>query len=259
METLEQLYAEMAKQTAQRITDGLAEWTAFLAFAGRLYKYPFDQQLMIYSQCPNAVACASEEVWTKRMKRRIRWGSVSIPIIDNTGKTPAMRYVFDISDTEDGAGSRRPRLWRYGEECYGAVSAALEKRFGRVEGDDMATKLEAISGRLARERWNDRRETVLEAVPGSFLEEYDDFNVEAAFCRAASVSAAYALMSRCNLEPDERFRHDDFLSVFDFNTSAVIFALGGAVSESAEQALREIEKAVKSYERVRIPSGDCHC
>ena len=99
METLEQLYAEMAKQTAQRITDGLAEWTAFLAFAGRLYKYPFDQQLMRYSQCPNAVACASEEVWTKRMKRRIRWGSVSIPIIDNTGKTPAMRYVFDIADT----------------------------------------------------------------------------------------------------------------------------------------------------------------
>ena len=62
-------------------------------------------------------------------------------------------------------------------------------------------------------------------------------------------------MSRCNLEPDEHFRHDDFLSVFDFNTAATVFALGNAVSESAEQALREIEKAVKSYGRVRIPSG----
>ena len=98
-------------------------------------------------------------------------------------------------------------------------------------------------------------EDILDAVPGSFLEEYDALNVEVSFQSAVSVSAAYALMYRCNLEPDEHFRHDDFLSVFDFNTAAVVFALGHAVSESAEQALREIEKAVKSYGRVRIPSG----
>ena len=257
MEIQERLYAEIAEQTACRITNDLDEWTAFLAFAGRLYKYPFDQQLMIYAQCPNALACASEEVWTKRMKRRIRWGSVSIPVVDNTGKTPVLRYVFDLSDTEEVVGSRRPWLWECREECHDAVSAALEKRFGRVEGDDMAAKLEAISGRLARERWNDRRETVLEAVPGSFLEELDALNVEVAFQRAASVSVAYALMSRCGLELEERFGHDDFLNVFDFNTAATVFALGNAVSESVGGVLREIEKAVKSYERVRVLSGGC--
>lgn len=250
-----QLYVEMLERTARRITNSFAEWTAFLAFAGRLYKYPFDQQLMIYAQRPNAVACASEEVWTKRMKRRIRRGSMSVPVIDNTGKTSVTRYVFDISDTEEGTGSLRPQIWRYREECYGAVSEALEKRFGRADGDDMAEKLETLSKRLARECWDNRREDILDAVPGSFLEEYDALNVEVSFQSAVSVSAAYALMYRCNLEPDEHFRHDDFLSVFDFNTAAVVFALGHAVSESEEQVLREIEKAVKSYERVRVPSG----
>ena len=183
---------------------------------------------------------------------------MSVPVVDNTGTTPALRYVFDLSDTEADVGSRVPWLWKYREEYYGAVSAALEKRFGPAAGDDMETKLEEISKRLARECWDNRREDILDAVPGSFLEEYDALNVEVSFQSAVSVSAAYALMYRCNLEPDEHFRHDDFLSVFDFNTAAVVFALGHAVSESAEQTLREIEKAVKSYGRVRIPSSGHH-
>lgn len=248
-------YAELTERTALRITNSLADWTAFLAFAGRLYKYPFDQQLMIYAQRPNAVVCAPEALWTKRMKRRIREGCLSVPVVDNTGMTPVLRYVFDIADTEEGANSRRPQLWRYRQECYNAVSAALEKRFGSAADDDMETKLEDISKSLALECWNDRREEILEAVPGSFLKEYDALNVEISFRNAASVSMAYSVMSRCNLEPEKRFRHDDFLNVFNFNTPAVIFQLGNAVSESAEQALREIEKAVKNYERVRIPSG----
>ncbi|MBR0281595.1 MAG: hypothetical protein IJQ81_08390 [Oscillibacter sp.] len=248
-------YAELIERTARRITNSLADWTAFLAFAGRLYKYPFDQQLMIYAQRPNAVACAPETLWTKRMKRRIREGCLSVPVVDNTGTTPVLRYVFDLSDTEADVGSRVPWLWKYREEYYGAVSEALEKRFGPVIGDDMETKLEEISKRLALECWNDRREDILDAVSGSFLEEFDALNVEISFRNAASVSMAYSMMSRCGLEPEKYFRHDDFLSVFNFNTPAVMSPLGNAVNESAEQALREIEKAVKSYERARALSG----
>ena len=248
-------YAELTERTARRVTSSLADWTAFLAFAGRLYKYPFDQQLMIYAQRPNAVACAPEILWTKRMKRRIREGCLSVPVVDNTGTTPVLRYVFDLSDTEADVGSRVPWLWKYREEYYGAVSEALEKRFGPVIGDDMETKLEEISKRLALECWNDRREDILDAVSGSFLEEFDALNVEISFRNAASVSMAYSMMSRCGLEPEKYFRHDDFLSVFNFNTPAVMSPLGNAVNESAEQALREIEKAVKSYERARALSG----
>ena len=257
MATKEQRYAQATEQVACQVADSFEDWTGFLAMAGRLYKYPFDQQLMIYAQRPNAVACAPEILWTKRMKRRIREGCLSVPVVDNTGTTPVLRYVFDLSDTEAGVGSRVPWLWKYREEYYGAVSEALEKRFGPAAGDDMETKLEDISKSLALECWNDRREDILEAVPGSFLEEYDALNVEIAFRSAASVSMAYSMMSRCSLEPEKHFRHDDFLNVFNFNTPAVMSRLGNAVSESAEQVLREIEKAVKSYERARVPSGDC--
>ena len=249
MATKEQRYAQATERAACQVTDSFEDWTEFLKMAGRLYKYPFDQQLLIYAQRPEAVACAGADVWEQRMRRRIRDGSRSIVIVDNSGKTPVLRYLFDVSDTEGGADARQPWLWEYREEHYGAVSAALAKRFGRSGEDDMAARLDEISERLAQEFWNDHKEDILDAVPGSFLEEYDEFNVEAAFCRAASASMAYALMSRCNLEPDEYFQHDDFLSVFDFNTPDVISALGSAFSEGSEEILREIERAVKQYER----------
>ena len=249
MATKEQRYAQATERAACQVTDSFEDWTEFLKMAGRLYKYPFDQQLLIYAQRPDAVACASEEIWVQRMKRRIRDGSRSIVVVDNSGTTPVLRYLFDVSDTEGGADARHPQLWEYREEHYGAVSAALEKRFGRSGEDDMAARLDEISERLAQEFWNDHREDILDAVPGSFLDGFDEFNVEASFCRAASVSMAYALMSRCNLEPDEYFQHDDFLSVFDFNTPEVISALGSAVSGRGAEVLREIEKAVKQHER----------
>lgn len=56
-------------------------------------------------------------------------------------------------------------------------------------------------------------------------------------------------MSRCGLNPGDYFEHEDFLSVFDFNTRDTIAVLGSAVSNSSEQILRQIAVTVKNYER----------
>lgn len=45
-----QFYEQMAARTAEQITGSYQEWTAFLATAARLYKYPYHEQLMIYAQ-----------------------------------------------------------------------------------------------------------------------------------------------------------------------------------------------------------------
>lgn len=42
-----QMYEQMADQTAKQVTGSFGEWTAFLETMGRLYKYPFHEQLMI--------------------------------------------------------------------------------------------------------------------------------------------------------------------------------------------------------------------
>ena len=244
-----QFYTQMADHTAKQVTGSFGEWTAFLETMGRLYKYPFHEQLMIFAQKPNATACADYDLWNKQMGRYVRRGSKGIALIDTTGDNPRLKYVFDVSDTGGREHSRRLNLWEYKDEQQDAVTAALENRFG-VSGDKgLADQLEQIASKLVTEYWNDNRRDILGILEDSFLEEYDDYNVEVAFRNAATVSTTYALMSRCGLNPGDYFEHEDFLSVFDFNTRDTIAVLGSAVSNSSEQILRQIAITVKNYER----------
>lgn len=49
-----QAFAQLAENTAKQITGNLAEWTGFLTIVGRLYRYTYYEQLMIYAQRPDA-------------------------------------------------------------------------------------------------------------------------------------------------------------------------------------------------------------
>ena len=242
-------YAQMADRTAKQVTGSFGEWTAFLETMGRLYKYPFHEQLMIFAQKPNATACADYDLWNKQMGRYVRRGTKGIALIDTSGDNPRLKYVFDVSDTGGRANSRQVNLWEYRDEHQDAVTAALENRFGVSGEKGLADQLEQIASKLVTEYWNDNRRDILGILEDSFLEEYDDYNVEVAFRNAATVSTTYTLMSRCGLDPGDYFEHEDFLSVFDFNTRDTIAVLGSAVSNSSEQILRQIAITVKNYER----------
>ena len=244
-----QFYTQMADRTARQVTGSFGEWTAFLETMGRLYKYPFHEQLMIFAQKPNATACADYDLWNKQMGRYVRRGSKGIALLDTTGDNPRLKYVFDVSDTGGRENSRRLNLWEYKNEYNDAVTAALESRFGVSGEKGLADQLEQIASKLVTEYWNDNRRDILGILADSFLEEYDDYNVEVAFRNAAAVSTTYALMSRCGLNPGDYFEHEDFLSVFDFNTRDTIAVLGSAISNSSEQILRQIAITVKNQER----------
>ena len=243
-------YAQMAEDTAKQITGSYQSWTAFLQTAARLYKYPYLEQLMIFAQRPDATACAEYGLWTDTMGRYIRRGSKGIGLVDMDGNTPHVRFVFDVSDTGGREGSRRPYLWQINDQNIDVVHDTLQIQYDE-DAPNLNQQLESIAGKLASEYWNEHKRDILDIVDGSFLEEYDDFNVGAAFRQAASVSVAYMLMSRCGLEPQSYFQHEDFLSIFDFNTPEAVSALGSAVSEISETILRQIEAIVKNNERRR--------
>ena len=242
-------YAQMADHTAKQITGSFGEWTAFLETAARLYKYPFHEQLMIFAQRPDATACAEYDLWNNQMRRYVRRGSKGIALIDTRGENPRLRYVFDVSDTGGRENSRRLYFWAYRDDHREAVSNALEHRFGVSGENGFADQLEQIAHRLVSEYWNDNSRDILGILEDSFLEEYDDFNVGVQFRNAATVSTTYLLMSRCGLNPGDYFEHEDFLSVFDFNTRDTIAALGSVISNTSEQVLRQIEVTIKHYER----------
>lgn len=241
-----QFYAQLAAETARGLTDSLQTWTAFLETSARLYKYPYYEQLLIFAQKPEATACAGYEVWNETMNRYVRRGTKGIALIDSSGDTPRMKYVFDVSDTGGGANARRPFLWEYRPEHRDSVTTALEQRFGQSGSISLAFQLEAIAGELIESYWEEHQRDILGIVDGSFLEEYDEDNLRAVFKHAGTVSAAYMMMSRCGLDHSNYFTHEDFQPIFDFNTPRPWV--------SSER--RSARPANRSYDRSKSPSRD---
>ena len=250
MPTKAEMYAQMAEKVAVQLTGSWQEWAGFLTTAARLYKYPYHEQLMIYAQRPDATACAEYDLWNDRMGRYVRRGSKGIALVDDSGDRPRLRYVFDISDTGTREHSRTPWLWTMNEEHTAPVMAMLERNYD-VSGGDLAQQLADVAAKLAEEYWADHRRDILPIVDGSFLEEYDEYNIEVQFKSTAAVSITYALMSRCGLEPEQYFSHEDFMAIFDFNTPATVGALGTAVSQINQQVLRQIGVTIQNYERAK--------
>ena len=247
-----QFYAQLADQTAVEAAGSYQKWTALLRTMARVYKYPYHEQLMIFAQRPEATACADYEIWNKQMRRYVKRGSTGIALIDTSGDNPSLKYVFDVSDTGGRENSRRPYLFQYQQEHERSVTTALMDKFARQKTSTFPDLLEDISTQLAGDYWQEHKQDILDNIDGSFLEGYDEYNLQHTFLNAAAVSTTYTIMARCGLDPDERFEHLDFMPVFDFNTPQVIAALGSAVSQSSEAVLRQIEITVKKYEREKI-------
>ena len=251
-----QEYRQMADTAERQLTSSYKSWTQFLRTAARLYKYPYNEQVMIHAQRPDATACAEYDFWNKKMGRFVRRGSTGIALIDTSGQKPQLRYVFDVSDTGEREHSRPMHLWQFRTEHEGAVAAALERSYDVSGSDGIAEQIEKIASQLAREYWADYKRDILRNIDDSYLDGYDEFNTEVQFRNAAKVSITYMLMSRCGLEPEVYLEPEDFMPVFDFNTPATVAALGTAVSEISQQVLRQIEVAIRNYERERSQKND---
>ena len=260
-----QFYATLADRQTRQVTQSMGDWMGFLNTAGRLYKYPFDEQLMIHAQRPDAIACAPLEMWNKPMNRWVKRGSKGIALIDNTGGKSKLKYVFDVADTQDGRyNTRRPFLWSVKPENETAIIEALKgtcdiddetyegwdvNNGTRLPGNKLGDYLHSVAQTLSVRYYQDNKHDIGYAVEDSFLDGLDEFNVSVAFRDALTVSTTYALMSRCGIDPMDYFENEDFQAVFDFNTPDSVYSLGKAVSDVSEKVLRNIEKIIKNYER----------
>ena len=246
-----QFYSEFAERTARQITGSYRSWTAFLATAARLYKYPYNEQLMIYAQRPNATACAEYDFWKDRMGRYVQRGSTGIALIDTSGYKPRLRYVFDVADTAPRDAARSFTLWEMCAEHEAAVSAMLTEQYDVPQDGGIIAQFERVADKLALEYWSEQKRDICDIIADSFLSGYDEDNIRMAFKTAASTSITYALMARCGFSPEGYFEPEDFMPVFDFNTPAAVSVLGTAVSEISQRVLRQIEITVKRQERER--------
>ena len=241
-------YAQLAEDTARRLTRNWERWAGFLATASRLYKYPYPDQLMIYAQRPGATACASYDVWNDRMNRYVRRGSKGIALLDDTGDRLRLRYVFDLADTGTRSNSRDPWLWKLEDRHGIPVKAMLERRYGTA-ADTLPQQLADAAGQLADAYWAEHGQEISGILANSMLEEYDELNRGLAFKRAVTTSTTFALLSRCGYSPETHFGPEEFKAVYEFNTPATVAALGTAVSESSREVLLQIAAVIRQVER----------
>lgn len=251
-----QEYRQMADTAERQLTSSYKSWTQFLRTAARLYKYPYNEQVMIHAQRPDATACAEYDFWNKKMGRFVRRGSTGIALIDTRGQKPQLRYVFDVADTGEREHSRPVHLWQFRAEHEDAIAATLERNYDVSGSNGIIEQMESAATQLAKEYWTDHKRDILYNIDDSYLDGYDEFNTEVQFRNAAKASITYMLMSRCGLEPEAYMEPEDFMPVFDFNTPAAVAALGTAVSEISQQVLRQIEVAIRNYERERSQNHD---
>ena len=255
-----EMYVKMAEDTARSITWNMAHWTAFLQTAARLYKYPFQEQLLIFAQRPDATACADYNTWNQKMRRYVRRGGHGIALIDESGGEPRLKYVFDVLDTGGGPDSLSPYLWEYrSADHFARVSDALTQRFGvpPVKGEvSLLPQLRVIFLIQATTYWENNLSDILRIVDKSLLSGYTEDEIKAAFLNAAVESATFMTAIRCGLRQEPPFSPAAFHRVAAFNTPEAVRQLGKAINESGEQVLRTIEAAVKQYERERLKSAE---
>ena len=250
-------YLALAQRTVNGLTRYWESWTDYLTTASRLYKYPFADQLMIYAQRPDATACADYDVWNNRMNRYVRRGAKGIALLDESSGFPRLHYVFDVSDTGVRRNSRDPEVWQYNDDLKQPVSEMLSKTYG-ISGDRVSQQLADVAGKLVADYWDNNGGDIRAIVDGSLLMDYDEAGVEMQFKSAAAISVTYTLLERCGFEPAGWFDKDDFRAIHEFSTPDSVYALGAAVSDMSREALRQIERTVKTTIRRRNAERSQH-
>ena len=252
MNAKERFYSGMAKETINRITANKDNWTSFLTTMARNYEFTYPEQVMIYAQRPGATFCKPYEEWNdEKYRRYVRRGSTGIALFVTNRDKPYLRYVFDVADTGTRRSSPELKPWEVTNKNRAYVMDTMERTFGVKADGLLEAQLEEIAQGLASEYWADNRKQFLDIVANSFLEEYDELNIEVAFKRAVANSVSYAMYCRLVENPDNYFEHEDFLNVFDFNTRQTVNTLGTAVNAISSRMFQEIEKAIGEYEQNR--------
>ena len=249
MPTKFQLITELYDQTVQSVTGSYQSWTGFLRAACYNYKCPFDDQILIYAQRPDATAVLEMERWNRQFGRWVNRGAKSIAVFGDDGQN-CLKLYFDVSDTHASRFARPLPIWTMHPAFEPEVIETLEATFGNLaEKENLADAVRSACHNAVADNITDYLQDLRDCREDSLLEELDDLNLEVFYRDALEVSVAYMLMTRLGLRADDHITADEFAHVYEFNTPPTINALGIATSDIAEMGLREISRTVMQAQR----------
>ena len=260
MVTKYDLISGLAQATAQEVVKNEMEWAKYLETAARIYRYPFKDQLLIYAQRPDATACASLEFWNEKMNCWVNKGAKGIALIDESyDRGNRLKYVFDVSDVHKARRiGKDPNLWKMKEEHKEDVLKRLENIYGETDPEkSFEQRIAELSDHIALDYYGELLPDLQYMVEGSFLEGYDEQNLDIRLRETLSASIAFSVLSRCGYETRDILDEVSFNYIHEFNSPDVLNILGNATSDLTSPILQEIGKEIaayeKSHENIRVP------
>ena len=145
MPTKFQFITELYDQTVRSITSSYKSWTGFLRAACYNYKCPFDEQILIYAQRPDATAVLEMERWNRKFGRWVNRGAKSIAVFGDDGQH-MLKLYFDVSDTHESRFARPLPIWTMQPAFEPAVIETLEATSGNLaEKENLAEAVRSAS------------------------------------------------------------------------------------------------------------------
>ena len=246
---------QLAAAAAGILAKDPLRWADFLSCASGIYLYPFQDQLLIYAQRPNATACASMEIWNRRMNCRIRRGAVGIALIDDTqGSRRKLRYVFDVSDTwpmpEIG---RKPNLWVLPDERAWEIGTWMQSEFMLENSPNESGSLPAVIREYVLEQTdtmlNDLWQDLMQVSEGSRIAGRSEEEQKKRLRNVIISSAEFSVLRRCGLPVETN--PVIFGDVTDFDTLPALSVVGQAVHEITRPFLKEIGRYLRENPQPR--------
>ena len=244
----------LARETAKKVCRGREQWIRYLDVASRLYKYPFEDQLLIYAQRPDATACASLEMWNERMFCWVNRGAKGIALIDGESERPKLRYVFDVSDVHKAKRiGKDPFIWHLREEHKEVVLVELEHIYGSTnDALPFEYRIYEIAERIAEDFYEEAVDEVIDEAANSFLEDLDGDAVAVRFREMLVQSVGYTILKRCGYDMTEFADDFTFDYIHEFNTLRTLSVLGSTTSELCEPVLIRIGRTIARYDRALL-------
>lgn len=239
---------KLYNNTCEDIVRSPTVWQNFLGSACYNFRLPFDEQLLIYAQRPDAKAVLSFNSWNNRFNRMVNRGAKGIAVVDDSTDNPRLKYYFDISDTSERENSKPVPIWKYEDGFKDDVIKTLQNAYD-IASDDIYNAVWETSKTLVEDNINDYNADLVMCKNNSFLEELSEDMCESVLRMALQNSVAYMIMARLNLDVDGYFDNESFEGVMSFNTPLTVSILGNATSSIAEMGLSEISKTVLSVIR----------
>lgn len=239
------LITDLYGETLTQISKNPDDWMSFLECAAMNYKYPFNDQVLIYAQRPEAVACAKIEAWNKQVGRWVNRGAKGIALLSEDNGYTNLRYVFDIADTNSKFG-KSFRLWSVPKPYEVDIIESLENKYGELEDkSSLGLAIKSVSKILVEDNMQDYLEDLKFYRENSSLEPMSDEAVQLLFQNALENSIAFSMIKRCGLNPNDYFTNEDFTPILAFDSYETITRLGVATSEISEMGIREIYNTIK--------------